>query len=132
MAMSWFRAETNIGSHDKTLHLLNDPSPKRWQAAFSHVCALGWAVAHETDGAIPRVALPFVHGTPATARLLVVHRFWEETLTGWHIRNFADYQELSVVTDEKRAAQSRGGKVARCKANHGPKCGCNYEHVGGK
>jgi hypothetical protein len=132
MALPWFRVDSHIGSHPKVLGLLADPSPKRWQAFTSYICAIGWSVDHETDGAIPLIALPFIHGTPATARLLATYRLWTETNQGWQIHNFAERQELAVVTHEKRSAQSKGGKKARCVANHGPNCGCNYEHQGGK
>jgi hypothetical protein len=78
MSLPWVRIDSNIASHDKILQLLADPSAKRWQAAFSYVCAIGWSGDHGTDGRVPAMALPFVHGTTATARLLVTYRLWEE------------------------------------------------------
>lgn len=124
MPLPWVRLDTNIGSHDKVLNLLADPSPKRWQAFASYMVALGWAGGHGTDGRIPRAALPFVHGTEATARLLVKYRLWNETTAAWQIVNYDERQETTRVTDAKRAAQSMGGKKARCQTNHGPSCGC--------
>lgn len=129
MSLPWFRVDSHIGSHDKVLNLLSIEGAKpadRWQASFSYICAIGWAVDHGTDGKVPKIALPFVHGTPTTARLLVISKLWIEHATGWEIVNFANRQELTIVTDEKRSAQSAGGKAARCRNNHGLECGCNY------
>lgn len=126
MALPWFRVDTHIGDHDKILALASDPSPKRWQAAFSYVCGIGWSVDHGTNGRIPVAALPFIHATPATARLLVAHGLWVERTAAWEIRNFLMYQQAAEVDAEKVAQQSFGGKKARCRANHGPDCGCNY------
>jgi hypothetical protein len=124
MALPWVRLDTNIASHDKILHLLSDPSPKRWQAASSYMFALGWAGGAGTDGHIPVAALPFVHGTTATARLLEKYRLWEEVTAGWQIRNFEQYQELLVITEMKRTAQRVGGRKGNCIRYHGPDCGC--------
>lgn len=124
MALPWVRLDSNIASHDKVTDLLSDPSPKRWQAAFSYACALGWAGGHGTDGRIPMSALPFIHGTTATARLLVKHRLWEEGTACWHIVNYAERQQLAAVSEAKKKAQSLGGRKARCQQNHGVECGC--------
>lgn len=125
MSLPWFRVDSHIGSHDKILTLLSMDGAKpadRWQAAFSYICALGWAVDHGTDGIIPKIALPFVHGTPTTARLLVIARLWEESPTGWQIRNFADRQELAVVTEMKAEAYRARAEKANCARWHGPAC----------
>lgn len=131
MPLPWVRLDSHIGSHDKILNLLADPSPKRWQAAFSYVCALGWAGDQGTDGHIPTVALAFVHGTTTTARLLVKYRLWEEALTGWTIVNFLERQELAAVTAGKREASRVAGQKANCVRWHGPACwkpgtGCRH------
>lgn len=126
MALPWFRLDSHIGSHDKILALLSDPSAKRWQAAFSYVSAIGWSVDHGTNGRIPQSALPFIHATPTTARLLVQYDLWIERTAAWEVKNFLRYQQAAEVDAEKVASQSFGGKKARCRANHGPECGCNY------
>jgi hypothetical protein len=122
MSLPWVRIDSHIGSHDKMLSLLSDPSPKRWQAAFSYVAAIGWAGDQGTDGAIPRVALPFVHGTATTARLLVVYRLWEESLNGWQIVNFAERQQLDVISAGKNAARRAAAEKANCVRWHGKDC----------
>jgi hypothetical protein len=118
------RLDAHIATHDKMLALINDPSPKRWQAAASYMFALGWAGGHGTDGRIPAYALGSVHGNPTTARLLVKHGLWVEQTAAWQIKNFDHRQELAVVAEAKRAAQSLGGRKSRCIANHGKDCGC--------
>ncbi|WP_460850764.1 hypothetical protein [Nocardioides montaniterrae] len=124
MALPWVRLDSNIGSHDKILDLLADPSPKRWQAAFSYTVSLGYSGGHGTDGRIPKAALPFVHGTPATAALLCKYRLWQARTADWLIVNYAERQELTSTSEAKREAQSRGGRKSRCIANHGSECGC--------
>jgi hypothetical protein len=127
MALPWVRLDSHIASHDKILNLLADPSPKKWQAAASYMFALGWSGDHGTDGAIPKTALPFVHASASTARLLVVYRLWEETNTGWQIRNFSSRQELSAITAGKQEARRVSSEKANCKRWHGETCWRNGE-----
>lgn len=122
MALPWVRLDSHIGSHDKILALLSDPSAKRWQAAFSYVAALGWSGDQGTDGAIPQAALPFIHGNATTARLLVKHRLWTEALTGWTIVNFLERQEMAAVTAGKRESRRVAAEKANCARWHGPTC----------
>lgn len=131
MALSWVRLDANIASHDKILHLLSDPSPKRWQAAASYMFALGWSGGQDQDGKVPSAALPFVHGTKDTARLLVKYGLWEEIPTGFLIRNFEQRQEMAVVREMKRTAQRIGGAKGNCIKYHGPDCHCWKDSVGG-
>jgi hypothetical protein len=122
MSLPWFRLDSHIGSHDKMLLLFSDPSPKRWQAFSSYVCAMGWSVDHGTDGDIIPAALPFVHGTTVTARLLVKYRMWEESANGWSIVNFAERQQLDVITAGKQAARRAASEKANCTRHHAPGC----------
>lgn len=124
MALPWVRLDSSIASHDKILALLNDPSSVRWQAAASYMFALGWSGAHETDGFVPRTALPFVHGSAKTARLLEKYRLWEEKNGGWDIKNYETRQVTSAIAEGKRAAQKAGGAKGNCIRHHGPDCGC--------
>lgn len=124
MSLPWVRMDTGLPSHPKMLALLNDPSPKRYQAAASVSFAICWAGDHGTDGHIPVTALPFIHATRTTAGLLVKHEFWEPADDGWRIHNFEVRQELSLITEAKRAAKKRGGLKGNCIRHHGPDCGC--------
>lgn len=124
MPLPWVRLDSNVGTHDKILALKADPSAKKWQAMASYFVALAWSGGQGTDGKVPSYALESVLATTQTARLLVKYRLWIEDGNGWEIVNYANRQELNVVAEAKRAAQSAGGRKARCRANHGPDCGC--------
>lgn len=123
--LPWVRLDSNIGQHDKILELLADPSPRRWQAVASYVFALAWAGGVGTDGRIPPTALPIVHGTANTARLLVKYGLWEETPPrGWRIRNYGSRQQLTQAGDARKEAQRRSAARTNCIRYHGPNCGC--------
>ena len=124
MALPWVRLDSNIVIHDKMLALLADPSPKRWQAIASHMFSLGWCGAAGTDGRIPTYALTTVHGTKETARLLEKHRLWDPIVTGWHIHNYEEYQQLAEVTELKKRAAHDASIKANCVRWHGESCGC--------
>lgn len=136
MSLPWFRVDTNLASHDKVLSLLDDPAPKaiRYQAAFSYVCSIGWSVDRETDGRIPVLALPYVHGTKATARLLVKYDLWHEEPPGYLIHNYAKRQPLASVAEAGRETRKIAATKAACVRHHGPECwvpgyGCSRERV---
>lgn len=118
MTLPWVRIDANIASHDKILNLLDDPSPKRWQAFATYVCAIGWSADRGTDGRIPTNALRFMHGTPTTARLLVRHGLWHENANGWEIHNYATYQATTSTIDTTRREAQR----AACIRWHGREC----------
>lgn len=124
MGLPWVRLDTNIPSHDKILNLLSDPSTKKWQAMSSYFFAMAWSGGNGTDGHIPRVALPFVHGTSATARLLEAYGLWDETTAGWQIRNFDRRQPLSAAAESVRQTKQRASVKGNCVRHHGPDCGC--------
>lgn len=130
MGLPWVRLDANIASHDKVMDLIADPSPKRWQALASYVCALGWAGGHETDGRVRTNHLPAVHGNVATARLLVKYGMWDEAPGGYQIRNWDKRQQSSAAGEAKRAAQQVGGAKGNCIRHHGKDCGCWKTSVG--
>jgi hypothetical protein len=126
MSLPWVRIDADIGSHDKILALLTDPNARpvvRFQSAWSYVCAIGWSAKAGTDGAVPSTALPWIHGTPATGRLLVTHGLWEPNgHGGWAIHNYADRQPLARVVEIEREAKREGGRRSACRRWHGPEC----------
>lgn len=122
MGLPWFRMDSSIASHDKILALLSDPSPKRWQAFTSYVCAIGWSAEHGTDGRLTAAALPFIHGTKATAGLLVAHRLWLPVAGGWEIRNYLSRQEMAAITAGKQEAARVAAQKANCSRWHGSDC----------
>lgn len=123
-AMSWVRLDGNLPSHDKTLALLSDPSPKRWQAIASYVFSLSWSGSTGNDGYVPTRALPFVHGTTTTAKLLVKYGFWDEAPAGYRIHNWAERQPSHAAWSAAGEAKKRASRKGNCVRHHGPDCGC--------
>lgn len=125
MSLPWFRLDVGVGSHEKILALLDDRSPAgiKYRALWSWVTAIGWSVDSETDGRIPRSAFPFIHATPATARLLVKYELWDEgDLGSYRIHNYSRRQALARTAQALRDERSRQGAKAACLRWHGPTC----------
>lgn len=125
MSLPWVRLDTNLAMHDKILSLLSErPEALAFRAAFSYVCAIGYAGAHGTDGVVPFSALPFIHGTKKTADLLVRHHLWRPDRLGWCIANYEKRQQLTAATKAIRNAQRMGAKRGNCARWHGDGCQC--------
>ena len=124
MGLPWVRLDANIATHDKVLALLSDPSTKKWQAFSSYVCGLAWSGGQGTDGFVPRTALPMIHGTSATARLLEKYGLWDEGRVGWNIRNWDKRQASSAVAALARSSKQRAAAKGNCVKYHGADCGC--------
>lgn len=122
MPLPWVRLDANVASHDKILSLVADPSPKRWQAMSSYFCAIAWSGGQGTDGLVRTAALPFVHGTATTARLLVKYGLWHERADGWEIHNYADRQETTETTAARGQMLTLASQKANCKRWHGKDC----------
>jgi hypothetical protein len=108
--LPWVRLDTAFPYNPKLLAMLAEKDGHR--AGLVYVCSLGYSGAHGTDGFIPREALPFIHGRPPDAERLVRHGFWREQPGGWLIHGWAEFQESSSETQERRkraqaAAQAR-------------------------
>jgi len=123
MGLPWIRLDTNIASHEKILSLVEtDKDPRRWQAAFSYVCGIGWSAGSGTDGRIPAAALRYMHGDKRTAELLVKHGLWDEAPGGFMIHNYGLRQELRVVKDAKEEMRQISAEKAACTRWHGSTC----------
>jgi len=109
MGLPWFRADTNLPTHDKILDLLGR-SPKGKGAAFVYVCSLAYSAGHETSGFIAKAALPFVHGTVTDARLLAEARLWEIVEGGWRIKNWGTRQLVGAESQTLHDIRSEAGK----------------------
>ena len=129
MALPWVRLDSNIAIHDKILALVDDPSPRRWQALSSHMLALGWCGAAGTNGLVPPHALRTIHGTKETARLLEKHHLWDPCVQGWQIRNYERYQQLAETTQLKKQAAHVAAMKANCVRWHDKDCGCWKEET---
>jgi hypothetical protein len=124
LSLPWFRLDTNVGSHDKILALLDDRAPAsvKYRALWSWVTAIGWSVDAETDGRIPRAAFQYIHATPATAALLVKYGLFDEEPPGYVIHNYARRQPLASTSQQVRDTRRREGAKAACRRWHGPEC----------
>jgi hypothetical protein len=120
MGLPWVRLDANIGTHDKVLELAAQRDGSK--AFMLYICALGWAAAHGTDGLVPFSALPIVHGSRKLGDLLVSVRMWEPDPKGWKIHNWADRQELEIVTEGKRAMKKASAEKGNCVRWHAPEC----------
>ena len=99
MGKLWVRLDTNIHQHDKILHLLSLKDGHR--AAAMYMFSLSWSGLAESDGHIPDVALPMIHGTAKHAQMLCQVGLWERNGRGFVIQNWAERQELAAVSDAK-------------------------------
>jgi len=105
MALPWVRLDTQFGHNPKVLGLIED---KAHAALVAYVCGLGYAGAHGTAGFIPTAALPFIHATKRHAAQLVEAGLWHETVGGYEVNDWADYQ----VTGEEAIERSRKAKLS--------------------
>jgi hypothetical protein len=121
VSLPWFRLDTNVGSHDKVLALLDDRAPAavKYRALWSWTCSIGWSVDSETDGRIPRAAFHYIHATPATAKLLVKYGLWDEEPPGYVVHNYARRQPLASTSQQVRDDRRREGRKAACRRWHG-------------
>jgi hypothetical protein len=132
MSLPWVRLDANIGTHDKTLELLDHKDGTR---AFTlYVCSIGWAGGHGTDGLIPKHALraiaPSLRTPEKLAQLLVDVRLWEYVEGGWQIRNYLERQQSSIVSEAVSAQKSAAARKANCIRWHGSDCGCWSSQTG--
>lgn len=116
MGLPWARLDTNLPTHDKVLELVGS-TPKGKAAGFVYICSLAHAVANGTDGIIRKAALPFIHGTPSDAKLLVIAGLWEVVDGGgWRIKNYGTRQAVGFAQQalhDTRSAAGRKGAEAR-------------------
>ena len=115
MALPWVRLDTQFAQNPKILSLIAD---KKHRAAFAWVCSLGYSGSQGTDGFLPSGCLPFVHATKADAADLVEVQLWHETIGGWVINDWSDYQQSTEETAQrkKRAQDAAAKRWAKAKA----------------
>jgi hypothetical protein len=125
MALPWVRLDTGLPDHPKILALIEARKPR---AALCYVFGLAYCGRHETDGFIPRAALPFLHSTKADAIALVEARLWHHTEGGYEVNDWDLYQPTSETSQKRLETLRRAAKKGGCAKNHGPECRC-YEVV---
>ena len=122
MGLPWVRVDANIAHHDKIVYLQTQRGG--WRAIAVYIYALGWAAGQGTDGYIPQHMATPLSADKQTINLLTAAHMWEPVTGGWQIRNYAQRQELEVISEGKRAAQRLGAAKGNCIRYHGPDCGC--------
>ena len=122
MGYPWARLDANISHHDKLVWLKHQRGG--WRAISVYLFSVGWSVGQGTDGHIPEHMAPALDADRQTIGLLTGARLWEPNGNGWHIRNFAQRQELDIVREGKRAMSRAGAAKGNCIRWHGPDCGC--------
>lgn len=120
MALEWVRLDTNIATNDKILALISEK--KGQETAWTYACSVAYVGLHETNGFIPKAALPFVHGTPTDALHLVKHGLWDERPDGWILRNWAVRNPTKEATEQTRKGKTQGAIRGNCKRWHGDDC----------
>lgn len=100
--LPWVRLDASIVNHDKTLQLIDTRGGK--QALATYMLSIAWAGGTGSDGHIPRHALRAIYATTTEAQLLETTGLWEPDPDGdgWWIHNYAQRQETSATTDERR------------------------------
>lgn len=108
MGLQWVRLDTAIARNHKVLDLVSMREGR--STAFVYTCLLAHCGEQETDGFIPRSALPFCHAKPMDMKRLV--QVGLVTIDpgggGWNIPDWAEYQPTSDVS----AARSKRARDA--------------------
>lgn len=113
MALSWVRLDCGFTQNRKVLELV---SGRKFQAVTVYIGGLGYAGAQETDGLVPKGALPLLHGTVKQARELTEVGLWVPCLEGWLIKNWDEYQP-SRQTSAERSERARNAANKRWEAS---------------
>lgn len=109
MGLPWVRLDTNFATNPKILYLVED---KKWRAIAVYVAGLGYAGAQGTDGFLPAACLPIIHGTRAEAKALAEVGLWVESIGGWEIHGWSEYQQSTEET-QLRKKRARDAAMAR-------------------
>lgn len=108
--LNWIRLDSDIAQNPKIVDLITENGQRGAAAAFVFIASIGYCAAHNTDGALGKAVLPFIHGNTATARLLVEAGLWEVTDKGWRIARYAEHQPTKATREAISAAKSDAGK----------------------
>ena len=122
--LPWIRFDTTLPDHPKILTLLDRKDGHR--SAFVFCCALAYAGRHGTDGYIPTAALTRINGRKADAANLVAVGLFDPDGDdgGWHVHDYAEYQQTSEITDEVREKRRKASRKGNCVRHHGENCQC--------
>lgn len=121
--LPWYRRDVGWYSHPKILELLT--MRDGFRAAVVWDASIAFATRFGTDGVILPSVLPSIHGRRSDAARLVKVGLWDERPEGgWCVHDFADYQQITQVTEQIRSSRATAGRKGMCLRWHGPECGC--------
>lgn len=121
--LPWIRFDTTLPDHPKILTLLGLKDGHR--SAFVFCCSLAYAGRHGTDGFIPAAALARINGRKQDAANLVAVGLWDpDDDGGWHVHDYAEYQQTSEVTEAVREKRRKASRKGNCVRHHGDGCLC--------
>lgn len=120
MGLPWVRLDTSIPTNDKIIEL-SGRGDRGLAAAFVYVSSLAHAAGQETSGIVKRGALPFLHGKPGHAKLLVEVGLWAELPDGkgWSIVNYGSRNLVGMAAQEAENERSRKARDAANARWHG-------------
>jgi hypothetical protein len=98
MALPWVRLDTQWPHNPKFLMLVED---KKWRAISVYMAGLGYSGAHGTDGFLPALCLPLLHGTKREAADLMEVRLWTPAQGGWDVNGWSEFQPSNAETEER-------------------------------
>lgn len=110
MPLPWVRLDTTFPTNPKLLAMLSEKDGYR--AALLFLCSLSHSGAQGSDGFVTREALPYIHGRPRDAALLVTYGFWRDQPGGWLINGWEEFQESNEETQQRRK-RAQAGAAAR-------------------
>ena len=118
--LPWVRVDSDLAQNPKVADLVAEYGARGKAAAFVFVCSIGYSAAHNTDGAIRKAMLPFVHGTAADARILVEAGLWDVAEKGWQISRYAEHQPTMAARElEAKARQEKARNAANARWGNG-------------
>ena len=110
--LPWVRIDSDLAQNPRIAEMIAEHGQRGVAAAFVFVCSIGHCAAHNTDGEIKKAVLPFIHGTPALARLLVEAELWSQEEKGWSVTGYADHQPTMAAREADAAARSEAARKA--------------------
>ena len=110
--LPWVRVDSDLAQNPRIVTLIADHGQRGMAAAFMFICSIGHAAAHNTDGVVLKAVLPFIHGTPALAPLLVEAGLWEDAEKGWKIAKYDEHQPTKATREATSGARSEAARKA--------------------
>jgi hypothetical protein len=121
MGLKWVRVDNALPRNHKINELIS--MRDGYRSGFVYVCLLAYCGEQESDGFIPRSALPFCHARAVDMSRLVQVRLVEVDPDGggWNIPDWREYQPTSdeIAAKSKRMKHAARVRWERERAKHG-------------